>query len=76
MYAQSVMLSLTAHGLASCPQTALAMESSLIRESLSVADSNKLLFGLSFGYEDTTNVANRCQIGRAAVEDVVRFVET
>ena len=43
MYAQNLMLSMSAHGLASCPQTALSFFADQIREELAIADSNKLL---------------------------------
>src|SRR5690606_11344561 len=58
MYVQTLMLALTAHGLASCPQTALSYHAPIVRELLSVPDSHKLLFGLSFGYEDPAVPAN------------------
>ena len=49
MYAQTLMLGMVAHGLGSCPQTALSFEADLIRETLGIDASNKLLFGISFG---------------------------
>jgi hypothetical protein len=36
--------------------------------------SHRLLFGISFGYEDASNPANECRLGRAALADHVRFV--
>jgi hypothetical protein len=33
------------------------------------------MFGVSFGYEDTTDPANACRIPRAALPDTTRFVE-
>jgi nitroreductase len=75
MYAQTLMLALSAHGLASCPQTALSFAADMVREELGVDASHKLLFGLSFGYEDTTNAANDCRIGRANLGATVRFVD-
>ncbi|MGJ8686593.1 MAG: nitroreductase [Spongiibacteraceae bacterium] len=73
MYAQNLMLSMSAHGLASCPQTALSFCADLVRESLGVAENNKLLFGLSFGYEDSSEPINHCITDRAALSDVVSF---
>lgn len=75
MYAQNLMLSLTANGLASCPQTALAMNCDAVREILDVPASDRLLCGISFGYEDKHHAANTCKIGRAALNDTVTFVE-
>lgn len=73
MYAQNLMLSMTAHGLASCPQTALSFVADLVRGELGISDSNKLLFGLSFGYEDGDNSVNKCWTDRASVSEAVSF---
>lgn len=73
MYAQTLMLSMVAHGLASCPQTALSFQADLVREVLNVDPGNKLVFGLSFGFEDTSAPANTCRTDRAALSDVVHF---
>lgn len=75
MYAQTVMLAMVANGLASCPQTALSMSADMLREKLGLDDSMKVMFGLSFGYEDTEHDANKCRVGRAALADTVQFVE-
>ncbi len=73
MYAQTLMLALTAHGLASCPQTALGFHADLLREELDLDKSQRLLFGLSFGYEDVDAAANKCRVDRAALTDTTRF---
>lgn len=73
MYAQTLMLAMTAHGLGSCPQTALSFEANFIRETLGIDASNKLLFGLSFGYPDPDAAVNTCTTDRAAVADAVTF---
>jgi len=75
MYAQTLMLAMTAHGLASCPQTSLGFFADLIRSEFGVDASWKLMFGLSFGYEDTEHDANKCRVGRASMVDMVRFVD-
>jgi len=49
MFAQSVMLGLTARGLGSCPQTALGFMAKQVREVLEIPEDHKLMFGLSFG---------------------------
>jgi len=73
MYAQTLMLAMTAHGLGSCPQTALSFQADLIRQTLGIAASNKLLFGISFGYPDPDAPANACATDRAGVADAVTF---
>jgi hypothetical protein len=73
MYAQTLMLTLTAHGLGSCPQTALSFQADYVREELGLDASNKLLFGLSFGYPDWDAPANTCWTDRATGTDAVSF---
>ena len=73
MYAQTLMLSMVAHGLGCCPQTALSFLADPVRKELGVAASNKLLFGISFGYEDTDAAANRCHTDRGALVDITHF---
>ena len=73
MYAQTLMLTLAAHGLGSCPQTALSFQADFVRQQLGVDASNKLVFGLSFGYPDPQAPANNCLTDRASVADTVAF---
>ena len=72
MFAQTVMLSLTAHGLGSCPQTALAFLANVIRPTLGLGDHEQLMFGMSFGFPTDTAV-NEVRTDRAALKDVVTF---
>ncbi len=73
MYAQTLMLSMVAHGLACCPQTALSFQADLVRSSLGIDASNKLLFGISFGFEDTQDPINNCHTERGVIADLVHF---
>ena len=59
MWAQTLMLALTARGIASCAQGALSLYPEIVRESLGVAADRKLLFGISFGYEDAARGGQR-----------------
>ena len=72
MFVQTVMLGLTAHGLGSCPQTALAFLANVIRPALSLGDHEQLMFGMSFGYPTDTAV-NEVTTERASLGDVVTF---
>jgi nitroreductase len=65
MYAQTLMLAMAAYGIASCPQTSLSFHPSVVREVLDIDPSFRLLFGISFGYEDPTVHANACRTDRA-----------
>ncbi len=75
MFAQTLMLSMTAHGLGSCPQTALSFLADPVRTALQVEASNRLLFGISFGFPDPDAAANRCRTERAELRDIVSFHE-
>lgn len=73
MYAQTLMLALTARGIASCAQGALSLFPDIVREHLGVPENQKILFGVSFGYEDPSVKANAARVGRAPLNDAVRF---
>ena len=73
MYAQTLMLAMAAHGVASCPQTSLSFHPQVVRAALDVDAVQRLLFGISFGYEDPDASANACRVGRAALEQSVVF---
>jgi len=73
MWAQTLMLALTAQGVASCAMGALSLFPDIVRAHLGVPPKQKLLFGISFGYEDVAVKANEARVGRAALDDAVRF---
>ena len=73
MFAQTLMLVLTSRGIASCAQGALGLFPDIVREQLNVPSNYKLLFGISFGYEDHEVKANAARVDRAKIDDVVRF---
>jgi nitroreductase len=73
MYAQTLMLALAARGVASCAQGALGLFPDIVREHLQIPSNYRLLFGVSFGYEDPEAKANAARVGRAEVDDAVHF---
>ena len=73
MYAQTLMLALTSRGLASCAQGALGLYPEIVRECLGLPADHRLLFGISFGYEDPSVKANAARVNRAPLHDAVRF---
>ena len=73
MFAQTVMLGITARDLGSCPQTALSFMAHVIKPALNIPEEQKLLFGLSFGYPNVEDPANNAVTDRARLEDIVRF---
>ena len=72
-YAQTLMLAMTANGLASCAQGTMAHYPDLVRKAFDLGPEVKVLFGLSFGYEDTSMKVNCARTPRAALEDTVTF---
>ncbi len=73
MYAQNLMLSMWAHGVASCPQTILGYDADSVRRELGIDDDMKLLFGISFGYADESLPENRIVPDKAPLTDAVVF---
>ncbi|WP_256009899.1 nitroreductase [Desertivirga xinjiangensis] len=73
MYGQTFLLSLTAHGLAGIPQTALGFFAGTIREILNVPSELKMLFGISFGYADPDAPGNSFRLGRDPISHNVTF---
>jgi len=75
MYAQNLMLSMAAHGAASCPQTILGYNCGLVREAFGIESNMKLLFGISFGIEDKSLPENQIVPERASLSDNTHFYE-
>ena len=71
--ATTLMLALTARGVASCAQGALSLYPEIVREHLAIGADRKLLFGISFGYEDANVRANAARVGRAPLDEAARF---
>lgn len=75
MYGQTFLLSLTAHGYAGIPQTVLGMHAGVVREVLGIAEDKKMLFGISFGYEDKETSGYSVNLGRADIDASVTFYD-
>ena len=73
MYAQTLMLAMTANGLASCAQGTMGHHPDLVREAFDLGPEVKLLFGISFGYEDPTMRVNKAHTERASLTETVTF---
>lgn len=73
MYAQNLMLLLVAHGLHSCPMGTMRNYPDLVREAFELGEENRILFGLAFGYEDTSVPANKTRTTRDPVSASVLF---
>ncbi|GAA4526486.1 nitroreductase [Amycolatopsis samaneae] len=74
MYGQTLLLAMTAYGVASCPQGLLGFYGDAVRESLGVT-GGKVLFGVSFGYACDSAPVNRVRTPRAGLGETTRFHE-
>jgi nitroreductase len=74
-YLQTLMLAMTAHGLSSCAQGALAQYPDVVREYVDIPAEEGILVGVSFGYEKADVPVNNTVTSRAAVDEVVRFCQ-
>lgn len=74
-YVQVLLLALQAHGIAAIPQAALAGYSALLKELLGIPAERLIVCGISFGYEDTSHVANSYRTTRAPLSEVVNWIE-
>ena len=73
MYAQNLMLAMQSHGLASCPQTILGYDADSVRSELGIDPEMKLLFGISFGYENRKLPENQIVPDKAGLSESVHF---
>jgi nitroreductase len=73
IYAQTLMLSLTARGIGSCAQGALGLYPPIVRRNLGLADDHRLMFGIAFGYEDPADPANAARVGREPLDQAAHF---
>lgn len=70
-WAQTFMLALTALGVGSIPQAALGLYPGVTRAILGVPETQRLLYGISFGLADAAAPANSFEVGRAALDEIV-----
>jgi nitroreductase len=75
MFLQTLLLSLTARGLGTCVQVAIAGYPEIIYEQLNIPEQFTILCGLAVGYPDPNFPANKIRIGREPVEKNVIFVD-
>ena len=73
IYAQSLALLLTEHGLASCMQGALSQYPDPARDILGIPESQGVLFGMSIGYADEDAKVNTTRTDRVELGTAVKF---
>ena len=73
MWAQTLMLTMVSFGLHSCPMGTMRNYPDLVREAFDIQDGTKILFGISFGYEDVSVPANETRTTREPISANVDF---
>lgn len=73
MYVQTLMLALWSRGIGSCAQASLRSYPHIAAELLGIPGDERILCGLSFGYEDVSVPANRTRQSRDPVTSNVFF---
>lgn len=73
MFLGNLMTAARGRGLHTCPQFAFAQFHALIREELALGDEEKVLLGLSLGYEDTSAIENTLRTERAPLTEWASF---
>ncbi len=73
MWAQTLMLTMVAFGLHSCPMGTMRNYPDLVREAFDITDGTRILFGIAFGYEDPSVPANRTVTSRDPISTNVVF---
>lgn len=73
MFAQTLMLTMVAFGLHSCPMGTMRNYPDLVRDAFEIEDGTKILFGIAFGYENPDVPANQCRTTRDPISANVMF---
>ena len=74
-YIHNFMLVARSFGVASIAQAALAARSAFLRDWFGIGPDRQVVCGISFGYEDPSDPANRFRTDRADLSEAVRWVD-
>jgi len=73
IYAQTLMLAMSAQGISSCAMGSLRSYPHITREAFELEESMGVLFGICFGYEDPDVNANKTRTTRVPLDEAVTF---
>ncbi len=73
-FISAFLLSAEAHGVATTPQAALAMQSRFIRNYFGIPEGRKMVCGISFGYADKAHPVNGYRTRRANMDDILHLI--
>lgn len=71
---QSVLLMAISMGISTCAMASVSVYPAQTRTALGIDETLNPLVGLALGYEDGSVAANGARVGRAPVNDNIRFV--
>ncbi len=74
IYAQTLMLAFTAQGISTCAMGSMREHPQVTRKVFNIDKDVGILFGIAFGYEDTSVPANNTRMKRAPMEECVTFM--
>ncbi len=74
-YIANFMLAAKSLGIATIAQASIAMYSPFIRNYFRIPESRLIVCGIAFGFEDPQHPANGFRTDRAAIDDVVMWIE-
>lgn len=75
MFLQTLLLALTARGLGTCVQVAIAGYPDTVREQLGIGADLRILCGVGIGYTDPAFPANEVRVSRDPVGENIAFLE-
>lgn len=75
LFAQSLMLAANAHGIGTVPQAFLTDYAHVVKESLGIPESKRLVLGISIGYPDLADKANSFRTDRVDINEIVKWAE-
>jgi hypothetical protein len=73
IYAQTLMLAMTAQGISSCAMGSLRSHPDLVRDAFELEESIGVVFGICFGYDDSEVKANNTRTARVPLDETVVF---
>ncbi|MGU3587209.1 nitroreductase [Rhodococcus sp. C26F] len=74
-YVANFLTAAAAHGVGTVAQAALAMYPNVLRKELGLGPDRTIVCGISFGYPDEEHLSNSYRTTRAAIDDVVDWID-
>jgi nitroreductase len=75
MFLQNVMIAARGRGLDTCPQAAFTQFHKVIAAELNIPDNERLVCGMSLGYDDTGKIENTLTTEREPVAGFAKFLD-